>query len=159
MRVFALEHRTVQQRLERRSSSSGTSLPQMDLNATPKKLPHDDGLRRSSFAGWRSDERWTHAGLREPAAVVSKPRQQPPSAISNQDRKQRQDIHRTNIVTHQQVPMDDEKKKYDEPEIAVAVASAEPIKTEATGPPIPPGHSRFYCSQCHTVCWRKQAWD
>jgi len=43
-----------------------------------------------------------------------------------------------------------EKKKdgYDaEPEIVVA--DAEPIKTSNEAP-IPPGHSRFYCSKCHT---------
>jgi hypothetical protein len=37
----------------------------------------------------------------------------------------------------------------EEPEI---VASAVPIgQYESNEPPIPPGHSRFYCSKCHTV--------
>ena len=37
---------------------------------------------------------------------------------------------------------------YEEPEI---VASAVPIKYESNESPIPAGHSRFYCSKCHTV--------
>lgn len=35
-----------------------------------------------------------------------------------------------------------------EPEI---VASAVPVKYESNEPPIPAGHSRFYCNKCHTV--------
>lgn len=37
-----------------------------------------------------------------------------------------------------------------EPEIAV---SAVPVSNNAQtdGPPIPPGHSRFYCHKCHAV--------
>jgi LSD1 subclass zinc finger protein len=30
------------------------------------------------------------------------------------------------------------------------VADAVPIKHNANEPPIPAGHSRFYCSKCHT---------
>ncbi|GKY92079.1 hypothetical protein MPSEU_000179300 [Mayamaea pseudoterrestris] len=43
----------------------------------------------------------------------------------------------------------DLKKKYDdeEPEI---IADAVPIKGNSNEAPIPPGHSRFYCSKCHT---------
>ena len=41
-------------------------------------------------------------------------------------------------------------KKYDEePEI---VAEAIPEGGNGNEPPIPAGHSRFYCSKCHTVC-------
>jgi len=48
--------------------------------------------------------------------------------------------------------MDDDKKKDmygEEPEIVVT--DAQEIKAEDNGPPIPPGHSRFYCCQCRTV--------
>jgi hypothetical protein len=45
----------------------------------------------------------------------------------------------------------DNKKKdeYDDPDIVVA--DAKPIEGGSNEPPIPPGHSRFYCSKCHTV--------
>lgn len=43
----------------------------------------------------------------------------------------------------------DEKK---EPQITV---TAEPVAStggpQQAGPPIPPGHSRYYCSKCHAV--------
>ena len=44
-------------------------------------------------------------------------------------------------------------KKYDqeEPEI-VAEAIPEPGGAAPGEPPIPAGHSRFYCSKCRTVC-------
>lgn len=48
--------------------------------------------------------------------------------------------------------MDEEKKKAAGEEAEIVVANAEPIKTGNNEPPIPPGHSRFYCSNCHTVC-------
>lgn len=55
------------------------------------------------------------------------------------------------LVTRQQqrIIMDPEKKKT-EPEFAfVDAVPAEP--TAGAGPPIPPGHSRFYCEKCRTV--------
>lgn len=48
--------------------------------------------------------------------------------------------------------MDDDKKKIAGEEEEIVVANAEPIKN-SNEPPIPPGHSRFYCSKCHTVRW------
>lgn len=40
--------------------------------------------------------------------------------------------------------------KQEEPEIAV---DAVPAQAD-TGPPIPPGHNRFYCEKCRAVrCW------
>ena len=45
-----------------------------------------------------------------------------------------------------------EKDEKNEPQIAV---TAEPVASaggpQQTGPPIPPGHSRYYCSKCHAV--------
>jgi len=46
----------------------------------------------------------------------------------------------------------DEKNEKNEPQIAV---TAEPVASAGApqqgGPPIPPGHSRYYCSKCHAV--------
>jgi len=47
-----------------------------------------------------------------------------------------------------------EKDEKNEPQIAVTaepVAVGEGGKTGGGGPPIPPGHSRYYCSKCHAV--------
>ena len=46
-----------------------------------------------------------------------------------------------------------EKDEKNEPQIAV---TAEPVAAgggggKTGGPPIPPGHSRYYCSKCHAV--------
>ena len=45
-----------------------------------------------------------------------------------------------------------EKDEKSEPQIAV---TAEPVASaggpQQAGPPIPPGHSRYYCSKCHAV--------
>jgi hypothetical protein len=39
-----------------------------------------------------------------------------------------------------------------EPEIvATAVPAGVASSTSGNEPPIPPGHSRFYCHKCHTV--------
>jgi hypothetical protein len=52
------------------------------------------------------------------------------------------------------------QKNGDEAEIAVTATpvGAAPTTAGATttdgGPPIPAGHSRFYCSKCHTVRFR-----
>lgn len=43
-------------------------------------------------------------------------------------------------------------EKFSEPDIAVT--GVEPFTTHQAGqggPPIPVGHSRFYCEKCHTV--------
>lgn len=43
-------------------------------------------------------------------------------------------------------------EKFNEPDIAVT--GVEPVSTLQPGqggPPIPVGHSRFYCEKCHTV--------
>jgi hypothetical protein len=45
--------------------------------------------------------------------------------------------------------MDPEKKKT-EPEFAFGDAVPADL-TASAGPPIPPGHSRFYCEKCRTV--------
>lgn len=43
---------------------------------------------------------------------------------------------------------DADLKVGEEPEF---VASAVPVKDNSNEPPIPAGHSRFYCNKCHTV--------
>jgi hypothetical protein len=44
---------------------------------------------------------------------------------------------------------DKKKEEFDDPDIVVA--DAQPIQGGSNEPPIPAGHSRFYCSKCHTV--------
>jgi len=56
----------------------------------------------------------------------------------------------------------DEKKQYEESNIAVVTAVPEPgmitavgVKEDgipaAAGPAVPPGHARFYCEKCRSV--------
>ena len=47
-------------------------------------------------------------------------------------------------------------KKYDEEPEIVAEAIPEPAAGSGNEPPIPTGHSRFYCSKCRTVRWIAQ---
>jgi hypothetical protein len=56
--------------------------------------------------------------------------------------------------------IDDEKKQYEESNIAVVTAVPEPgmitavgVKEDGipAGPPVPPGHARFYCEKCRSV--------
>ena len=42
---------------------------------------------------------------------------------------------------------DDEKKPGEEAEITITDA----VPAEQEGPPVPPGHARFYCEKCRTV--------
>ena len=44
-------------------------------------------------------------------------------------------------------------KKEAEPDILIADAiPADGPPAQPNGPPIPPGHNRFYCEKCRTVC-------
>jgi hypothetical protein len=38
-----------------------------------------------------------------------------------------------------------------EPEIAVSAVPVNNTAANTNGPPIPAGHSRFYCHKCHAV--------
>ena len=45
----------------------------------------------------------------------------------------------------------DDPSKVAEPEIAVSAVPISNAGPNNSGPPIPPGHSRFYCHKCHAV--------
>ena len=47
--------------------------------------------------------------------------------------------------------MEDKKRGEVYGEEEILVTDAQPAKMEDNGPPIPPGHHRFYCEKCHTV--------
>ena len=58
--------------------------------------------------------------------------------------------------------IDEKKQQYEESNIAVVTAVPEPgmitavgVKEDgipaAAGPPVPPGHARFYCEKCRSV--------
>ena len=47
---------------------------------------------------------------------------------------------------------DDDKKKEAEPDILISDAiPADGPPPQPDGPPVPPGHNRFYCEKCRTV--------
>ena len=68
--------------------------------------------------------------------------------------------NRTSLINNIIMTIDDEKKQ--ESNIAVVTAVPEPgmitavgVKEDgipaAAGPPVPPGHARFYCEKCRSV--------
>lgn len=75
----------------------------------------------------------------------------------------KKNLHKKIRYKIQQIMTIDEKKQYEESNIAVVVTAVpEPgmitavgVKEDgipaAVGPPIPPGHARFYCEKCRSV--------
>ena len=45
----------------------------------------------------------------------------------------------------------DSKKAEAEPDVIATAVPAGPAGGQGNEPPIPAGHSRFYCNKCHTV--------
>ena len=83
-----------------------------------------------------------------------------PPADETKNRRKAQSSPTTRLTTI--IMTIDEKKQYEESNIAVVTAVPEPgmitavgVKEDgipaAAGPPVPPGHARFYCEKCRSV--------
>ena len=90
----------------------------------------------------------------------SQRKQARPPADETKNRRNAQSSPTTRLTTI--IMTIDEKKQYEESNIAVVTAVPEPgmitavgVKEDgipaAAGPPVPPGHARFYCEKCRSV--------